>query len=825
MAIKTLCPNCRTPFTLADQMNGKKVRCKNCAEPFVVGGADKDDDVPEARLAREDRFQDRARSAAPASRVRDDDPDDDSQDRPRKKSVRKQPSNGLPLGLIIGGAAALVVLLVGGVGAACWFLMARPATSDPQPTAAAGPDQQQLNGAPNPAPGPNGQPDPGRVNPPNGGVGPSGGKSALRYRWEGAPHVYAVHVEADRGDFLEMHDGNCIINVRKNVPRPAAPEERKGTGTGFVVNPNGYLVTCAHVVEDAAKIDVSLGGKTYGGTVVAIDHDHDVAVVQIAGQNLPTLSLGNSDAAEVGMEVRAMGFPLSTVLGANLKATRGTLSGINNEDGRKVFQIDASINPGNSGGPLVTETGEVLGVNSAKLTGEAINNVGFAAPSNDARKLLTDKGVAFATGGWAAKLDGPTLVKRVSPAVALITVTLDPQAGGEGCQLICTGRLAERKVAKGGALILPGPPSFAGFVRTQIDIDAVGHVLNVEGGNQMPHLLGDLGLFLVEALPPDNRRTWETRGGCTITEGGNGPAMPRIPRIPRPPRFGPQPPPSAPPRPPVGQTTFQAKERTVYTLGAVGAETATFKKHYELTAPAKLALTGDGEIVFDFKGGLPRSSEFKANLTVGAAGRAIPLTVTFKRLEGADRDKVLNPPAPPPPPVVDPKPVPIAAQGDRTKIQGFDLDPEFSEKGPEGGLLVGFEVGLGKFINNDIVKAVRPIYRVGDKDSLGKQQGTEIARIVKVLAKPGYAVGAITLKTALGVDGFSLTFMKVANGRLDPKDAYESEWVGGKGGHPPVILSGQGALVIGLLGKANMKDVTGLGLLLQPAAPDADVKK
>src|SRR5262249_40903072 len=159
---------------------------------------------------------------------------------------------------------------------------------------------------------------------------------------------------------------------------------------------------------------------------------------------------------------------------------------------------------------------------------------------------------------------------------------------------------------------------------------------------------------------------------------------------------------------------------------------------------------------------------------------------------------------------------PVVGKGGKTKIVGGAFDPEFSDPAPANGLLVGLEIGLGKFVANDVVKAVRPVFRVGDKESLGKQQGKDTSRVVKVIAKPGYAVGAITVKAGLVVDGMSVTFMKIGgDGRLDPKDAYESEWIGGKGGGRPERLAGNGAPVTGLIGKANDRgEVTGLGLML-----------
>jgi hypothetical protein len=88
--------------------------------------------------------------------------------------------------------------------------------------------------------------------------------------------------------------------------------------------------------------------------------------------------------------------------------------------------------------------------------------------------------------------------------------------------------------------------------------------------------------------------------------------------------------------------------------------------------------------------------------------------------------------------------------------------------------------------------------------------------VVKVVAKSGYAVGAITVKAGLGVDGFSITFMKVEAGQLNPKDSYESEWIGGKGGGRPTKLAGDGGVVVGVVGKTNKTNAGGIGLLVLP---------
>lgn len=167
-----------------------------------------------------------------------------------------------------------------------------------------------------------------------------------------------------------------------------------------------------------------------------------------------------------------------------------------------------------------------------------------------------------------------------------------------------------------------------------------------------------------------------------------------------------------------------------------------------------------------------------------------------------------------------PKPVPPPVEGPggidgsrKSKIIGFPFADDFVDEGPAGGLLIGVEVGLGKFINNTVVHAVRPVYRAGNSETTGTWHGpTDGKEMQRILAKPGYAVGAITVKRGLGVDGFSLTFMRVNGGKLDWSDKYESPWIGGPGGDAPETVGGDGRLVVGLIGKAK-KELAGLGLL------------
>jgi Trypsin-like peptidase domain len=157
----------------------------------------------------------------------------------------------------------------------------------------------------------------------------------------------------------------------------------------------------------------------------------------------------------------------------------------------------------------------------------------------------------------------------------------------------------------------------------------------------------------------------------------------------------------------------------------------------------------------------------------------------------------------------------LVPRGKDPTILGGAFDPQFKDMAPEGAFLVGFEIGLGKFINWDVIRSARPIYRVGDKETFGEQRGTNLTKVSTIKAKEGYAVGAVTVKHGLGFDGMSITFMKVVDGKLDPKDSYESEWIGTDEKKIPSKIGGDGTPVIGIVGRSNDKDMTGMGLLFK----------
>ena len=181
--------------------------------------------------------------------------------------------------------------------------------------------------------------------------------------------------------------------------------KQRGQGSGFIISPDGYILTNNHVVDNADKITVILSDeREFTASLIGADPQSDVALIKIdEGNDLPTLPLGDSDALEVGEWVIAIGNPfgLSQTVTAGVVSAKGRSSvGINEYE--NFIQTDAAINPGNSGGPLVNIKGEVIGINSAlySRTGGYMG-IGFAIPINMVKSIQDQlKESGKVTRGW-----------------------------------------------------------------------------------------------------------------------------------------------------------------------------------------------------------------------------------------------------------------------------------------------------------------------------------------------------------------------------------------------------------------------------------------
>ena len=202
----------------------------------------------------------------------------------------------------------------------------------------------------------------------------------------------------------ENNDGGLVVKDVSDVVQKVRPSvvgvitesfqtySTSSTGSGIILSEDGYIVTNNHVVEGGDSIAVTLdNGETYAAQLIGTDVKSDIAVLKIDAQNLPAAEFGDSSQVEVGEAAIAIGNPL----GLNGTVTAGIISAVDREiqvgsSNMVLLQTDASINPGNSGGALLNEYGQVIGVNSAKISSEDSEGLGFAIPSNTVGPIVEE---------------------------------------------------------------------------------------------------------------------------------------------------------------------------------------------------------------------------------------------------------------------------------------------------------------------------------------------------------------------------------------------------------------------------------------------------
>ena len=233
-----------------------------------------------------------------------------------------------------------------------------------------------------------------------GKSGGSGGPAVSYYALQGTDDAEKVTVGNDERVALTDQQiaskvGPAVVGISNNTTFFSQSVEQ-GSGSGIIINADGYVVTNNHVVEGATELKVVFStGEEYPAKLIGTDSRTDLALLKIEGDGeFPFAVLGDSSDLATGESVIAIGNPLGTEFAGTV--TKGVVSALNRtievENGitLNLIQTDAAINPGNSGGALVNCYGEVIGINSAKISASEVEGLGFAIPINEAKTVIED---------------------------------------------------------------------------------------------------------------------------------------------------------------------------------------------------------------------------------------------------------------------------------------------------------------------------------------------------------------------------------------------------------------------------------------------------
>jgi S1-C subfamily serine protease len=431
----------------------------------------------------------------------------------------------------------------------------------------------------------------------------------LAYRLDGAAVTYRQKLTVVTG-------GQSLEIAGTNKLTPTAPKQRKaeleeGTGTAFVVSPDGYMLTCQHVVEGAVDIEVKLDEKVYPCRVVAANKRLDAALIKIEATGLPHISLAESSKVELAEAIRVIGFPFASRIGDNLKVTAGEVSGFTEVQGQKLIQTDAAINPGNSGGPVVDERGNVIGIASSKIVADDVSNIAFCVPSDFVRKWVVQNNFhpPVATGGPSLK--GPEIVRKVGPAVGLVKVKSDPVAS-LGVRYGLQSKAQVSFAVPGTSRAITRNDSSYG------ECNASGETIADDDKKSeipMPPLVGDFGMLPIEPLSQDGAKKWSQERELAIqikSKPTTGSPLGRYGRTGRL-RMAPSPEPET--------KLFIGREVVTYEIQSDDGVAVRILKQAKahLVSPSSeneyIEFGGSGTWVFDKKKGMTRSLDFRGTIT------------------------------------------------------------------------------------------------------------------------------------------------------------------------------------------------------------------
>ena len=339
--------------------------------------------------------------------------------------------------------------------------------------------------------------------------------SLLRYRWvPGDEHVYTLKIDSDLGGSQQEITGTCGYTVRA-IPKQADEFVEK-PGSGLVVTSAGLIATCAHVVEDATRIEVEADGQVYSAKVVAMDNRRDTALVKIDAKGLDVFDLGDSDEIRLGETIRSCGYPSSENGDRRLSVLAGSVCGtIMHPEFGKLFQFDNPVGEGVSGGPVINAAGKVIAVVNSSIPESVAPTFGFAVPINQFRTTLIEN-------DWRPEESKPIQssheklsASQVSRRVVLIRTWRRREE--KKFRLIFTARAVKKWKLHPDAVFRGSRPTSSAMSDVgSVVITNTGTTTDFKGAKNLPYALGPLGLLCLPPIDPDRDGMWQREGTRVI---------------------------------------------------------------------------------------------------------------------------------------------------------------------------------------------------------------------------------------------------------------------------------------------------------------------
>lgn len=649
---------------------------------------------------------------------------------------------------------------------------------------------------------------------------------------------------AGSGFVVRVGDAGVLVATNDHVAAAVPPPG---------VRPSARPAVLTVVFDSGTKAE-----RSYTGTVAAADPDRDLAVLRVGGVKDPPKPIPYADPPKwvETTPVYSFGFPFGTALATAkgfpaVTVGKASISSLRTGDDGElaVVQIEGNLNPGNSGGPVVDGKGRLVGV--AVATVRDGRGIGLTVPGTQLVRLM-DGRLGWVRANAHKPADGSAVVRVfaevIDPAgnlrapVAHYVVVppgekrpdaaaLDKHPGSRRAELKTDGGVASAEFAV---------PAAAGEVLVQVTAEramrpAAATPVRAFSLAPPPKAADPAG------PPPPGWKVHTARGRAfamwvpanapsqgeeerTVTIAGEQMTVTAVDgrttgglayegeSILLPAAVATRPPKDLHDlirRDLLTEIKGRVVESKVVEMGTVAGEEYAIQAG-PLTTRVRVFVSGPRAYLVRVTGTADQLARKEADTLLAAfhlpgPAKAPAVATAPKKEATPPRPK---PPTPPPAATTTPK------AKDPTILGGY-TNNTFKDAAPDGGLLVGFEFGLVKPFGREVIRGVRPIFRAGEKETLGEQHGAA-GRTVTVKAKDGYAVGRVTARHFGAFEGCSVTFMKVADGKLDAADSYESEWVGSEEANKTLTkLGGDGTPVLGVVGRVNDKEMVAMGVLLK----------